>query len=242
MAIAQHCPKLEKIILSDIVKITYKSFIALSEQCLPLEELDIASIPYIPTADIARRCSHALSCICHLDTDNLNQNSHDATILLPYLTGLTSVELDCYGNVFIPLLKRHCHKLTEITVCENNSIDDILSLCRANPLLQDFIIYAICDITDILLIELIHACPHLHTLELPVETDITDIGIIALSEHCPQLQWLSMSKCHKVTEAAVLQLLQRCHNLIRLVVSSSSLSEETWTQLDKNTQKRVSRW
>ena len=51
----------------------------------------------------------------------------------------------------------------------------------------------------------------------------------------------SIRECIQVTETAVLQLLQRCRKLTRLEVSSSSLSEETWTQLDKNTQKRVSR-
>ena len=96
-------------------------------------------------------------------------------------------------------------------------------------------------LTDEVLVEVIHACPQLHTLHLPYETDITDIGILALSEHCLQLWLLAISKCEQVTEAAVLQLLQRCHKLTTLYVSSSSLSEDTWTQLDKNTQKRVSR-
>ena len=101
MSVAQHCPKLEKIILSDVNKITYKSFIALSEQCLPLEELDIAFIPYIPKADIVRRCSYALSCNSHLTTSDLHLNDLDVTILLPYLTGLTSVDLDYYANIYI---------------------------------------------------------------------------------------------------------------------------------------------
>ena len=96
--------------------------------------------------------------------------------------------------------------------------------------------------TDTTLVELVHACPHLHTLDLSYENDITDIGILALSDHCPQLQLLAINKCHKVTEAAVLQLLQRCRKLTRLYVSKSTVSEETWTQQDKNIQKRVCRW
>ena len=95
--------------------------------------------------------------------------------------------------------------------------------------------------TDTILLELIHICPHLHTLWLPEETDITDIGILALSEHCPQLRQLEINACHKVTETAVLQLLQRCRKLTKLEVSTTSLSEKTWAQLDSNTQKSVSR-
>ena len=105
---------------------------------------------------------------------------------------------------------------------------------------QEYIINRV-RFTDTALLELIHACPHIHTLCLSYETDITDIGILALSEHYPLLQELDIGKCHKITEAAVLQLLQRCLKLTTLEVSSSSLSKETWIQLDKNTQKRVRR-
>ena len=244
IAIAQHCPQLETLHLTSR-KLTSLSLLSLSERGLPIKQLDIPNIPNIPTADIARRCSHALSCIRHQRTIDFHMNFQDANILIPYLTGLTSVCINFVEDSYIPLLAQHCHKLTMIKVSSmlhQCSVGDILPLCRANPLLQEFIIYAICDFTDTTLIELIHACPHLHTLDLLNEPNITDIGILALSEHCTQLQWLSMSKCHKVTEAAVLQLLQRCRKLTRLEVSSSSLSEETWTQLDKNTQKRVRRW
>ena len=238
IAIAQHCPKLETLLIESH-KITYTSLIVLSERNLPLNELDILPIPNIPSADIARRCSHTLSCICHLNTCDLHLNDLDVIILISYLTGLTSVDFQSY----IHLLTRHCHKLTEIELHNKNyHITDILSLCRANPLLQELYFYYPVNLTDTLLIELIHACPHLHTLKLPYETDITDIGILTLSQHCPPLQWLSITRCQHVTEAAVLQLLQRCRKLTRLEVSSSSLSKETWTQLDKNIQKRVSRF
>ena len=59
MKVAQHCPELETLILASYINITFQSFIALSERGLPLEKLDIAWILNFPTADIARRCSHA---------------------------------------------------------------------------------------------------------------------------------------------------------------------------------------
>ena len=91
IAIAQHCPKLQNLIITLHITITYNSLIALSERGLPLQELYIPSILNIPTVDIARRCSHALSCIRRLDTNQLGQKGQDANILLPYMTGLTSV-------------------------------------------------------------------------------------------------------------------------------------------------------
>ena len=242
IAIAQHCPKLETLLLRSS-NITWTFLLALSERGLPLEELDIVSIPNIPTVDIARCCSHALSCIRYFSTSNFHQNGQDATILIPYMAGLNSLFLQKYCDSYIPLLTQHCHKLTKIAVYNSNySVTDILSLCHANPLLSKVAINASIYFTETALIELIHACPHLHTLDLSYETDITDTSILALSEHCHQLQWLDVSNCTKVTEAAVLQLLQRCYKLTRLYISSGSLSEETWTQFDKNTQKRVRRW
>ena len=242
IAIAQHCSKLKTLKISICSNITYNSLLALSERKLYLKELDIPIIPHFPTADIARRCSHALSCIRRLDTNNLHQNGQDASIILPYMTELTCLLLNNDCQFYLPLLAQYCHKLTCIRISKcTNSIDAILSLCRVSPLLDTLACYDCIGITDTILIELIHACPHLHTLYLPYETEITDISILALSEHYPPLQFLVIRNCTQVTEAAVLQLLQRCRKLTRLGVSSSSLSEETWTQLDKNTQKRVSR-
>ena len=230
LTITQHCTKLKRLQLLNSCRFTYKCFLILSERGLPLEELAVDFIPNIPTADIARRCGHALSCILHLNTVLLPQNGQDANILLPHMTGLTSVDLefcDKYHN-YVPLLIQHCHKLTKIEVTYTDySVTDILSLCCINPLLKVLCVYVQIDIPDTALIELIHACPHLHTLDLTCETDVTDIGILALSAHCHQLQVLDISRCHKVTETTVLQLLQRCRKLTTLEVSSSSLSEET---------------
>ena len=242
-AIAQHCPKLEILRLSRYCQITYNSLLTLSNYKLPLKELVIPRIPDIPTVDAAGRCSHALSCIRVLNTCYMQQNDQDASMFIPYMTGLTSVDLRYYRDEYIPLLTQYCHKLTTILALSSNyTLESIMSLCRVNPLLQSLFSYVDYGITDTALIELIHTCPHIHTLYLPYETAITDIGILALSEHCPQLQELEIYNCHQITEAAVLQLLQRCRKLTRLDVSSSSLSKETWTQLDRNTQKRVSRW
>ena len=242
LAVAQYCPKLKYLVIFSS-RITAASFIELSARGLPLEELKIWKLPNIPTADIARRCSLALSRIRHLYITDGHRNSCDANRVIPYMTELTSVYVYDFANLYIPLLTQYCSKLTEIDVggFVGCTVAVMLSLCCANPLLQELHYGSGC-FTDTALIELIHACPHLHTLWLHHETTITDLGILALSENCPQLQFLMLRRCSQVTEAAIIQLLQRCHKLTRLEVSSSSLSKETWTQLDMNTQKRVSRW
>ena len=221
MAIAQHCPKLEKLELPVHSPLTYKCLIALSERGLPLIELDILDIPNIPTADIARRCSHALSCIPRLNTRYYQNNIEEFSVILPYMTGLTSVFLGGSNPSYLPLLTQYCHKLTKIEVYSDNySIQDILSLCHANPLLQELLNYKGWGLTDTTLIELIHACPHLHTLQLPHTVAVTDIGILALSEHCPQLQHLDIGHCTQVTDTAVLALSKRCRRLTYLNIGS----------------------
>ena len=241
-AIAQHTLNLELLKLSPACFITYNSLIALSEHKLPLKELVIPCIPYIPTAGIAYRCSHALSCIRELNIIYLVLNAPHTSILLPYMAELTSVVLDYSNDPYLPLLTQYCHKLTTVAVNDDGlPVTAILALCLANPLLQELLCYYRISIKNPALVELIHACPHLHTLRLSYETDITDIGILAVSEHCPQLQCLDIGRCQQITEAVVLHLLHRCRKLTTLEVSSSSLSEETWTQLDSNIQKRVSR-
>ena len=160
IAIAQHCPTLT--LRSS--NITWTSLLALSER-YPLKDLYTPHIPNIPTIDIARRCSHALSCIRHVNTNNLYQNGQDASILIPYMTGLTSVHLNYYCDSYIPLLTQHCRKLTTIIVADDNwPVSDILSFCHTYPLLQVFNCYRHTGVTDTVLIELLHACPLIHTM------------------------------------------------------------------------------
>ena len=212
LAIAQHCPKLAYLELCNC-NITYNALITLSEYKLPLKELNIPTIPIIPTVNIARLCSYALSCVRKLYLDHLSWDAHDTFTQFRYMTELTSVEFKYHSDDYIPHLAMYCHKLTKIRISEE--VTDILSLCHVNPLLQELTSYSNCNITDTVLIELLHACPHLHTLRLLGETNITDIGILALSEHCPQLQRLEITQCRHITEAVVLQLLERFPKLTR---------------------------
>lgn len=188
MIVAQHCPKLEKLILHEILEtstLTYQSLLTLSEYKLPLQELSITHVPIIPTADIARSCSHALSCIRNFNPDNFVCNQQSRHNLIPYMTGLTSIHLDYSCHSYIPLLLQYCHKLTELNFSGTSFTDTvILSLIRANPLLQRIGFYHALTITDTVLIEVVQTCKHLHTLTLPYTHQISEL---TLSEHCHQI-------------------------------------------------------
>ena len=184
MIVAQHCPKLEKLILHEILQtstLTYQSLLTLSEYKLPLQELSVTHVPIIPTADIARSCSHALSRIRNFNPDNFANNQQSRHNLIPYMTRLTSIHLDYRCHSYIPVLL-HCHKLTELNFSGTSFTDTvILSLIRANPLLQRIGFYHALTITDTVLIEVVQTCKHLHTLTIPYTHQISEL---TLSTHC----------------------------------------------------------
>ena len=171
----------------------------------------------------------------------------DAEYCIPYLTNLNTLELNSNtDSALLLLLIQHCHNIQHLRVSSLNiSIQDILALLHRNLALKEFsfnLVNSNLGLTDTILIELIHACPHLHTLDISYETDITNIGILALSEHCPQLHQLKIIFCHKITETAILQLLQHCRQLKCLSVSKSSLSVETAAEVKRTRNVNIMRW
>ena len=125
MAVAPHCPKLEQLELPVHFEITYNSFLVLSDYKLLLQELSIHFIPKIPTADIARRCSHALSCIHQLNAYNMYGKDQHASLFLSYMTRLTSVHLISPFDSYIPLPTQYCNMLTTIHIHGSYPVTDI---------------------------------------------------------------------------------------------------------------------
>ena len=195
LAIAQHCLKLKRLdFYSSDLKVA--SLLTLSEHKLPLVWLHLSTIPSIANADIARRCSHALSCIDSLSTGVNFKETQNSSFCIPYMSNVKQLYLTDLKFLYMDLIIEHFCNLRSISVLMGTcSKVKILSLCRGNPSLQELEYYTFSHtvvhnhdlFTDHDLIELIHACPHLRKLCLRYETDITDIGILALSEHCPLL-------------------------------------------------------
>ena len=227
IAICQHCLKLKKlIILSDVL--THKSLLALSEQGTTFEELE--TLPYIdiPTADIAKRCSHALSCIRHLNTRDFHiQNK---TLYIPYLTGLQDLHLDSSEDLtLIPLFNKYCHTLKRLGIGNNTTaikFIDILPLVKANIYLQDISVGKKTIFTDTMLLQLVQTTStyNLHTLCLCFQPHLTDNSILALSKHCTQLTQVYLSHSHLITKSGIIQLLQHLPYLQCLHVSDLSLT------------------
>ena len=126
VAIAQHCLKLRRLYL-DSFDLTVASLLALSEQKLPLEWLDIPIIPIIPTANVARRCSHALSCMDSLSIGLTLNYEPNAPLCIPYLTEIKWLYLNVAKFAYMDKLIKHCTKL--------ECISAVIGMCSTANLL-----------------------------------------------------------------------------------------------------------
>ena len=187
--------------------------------------------------------SHALSCIRYIKSSMFGFSSNGAEYCIQYLTNLTILELNSSIDMYlIPLLAQHCNNIKQVWLHSITiPLQDLFILLRNNPGIWEIFLFSTQQLNDTSLIELIHACPHLHILCISYEPNITDIGILALSEHCTQLKELVIGKCQQITETAILQLLQRCPQLKELSVSKLSLSAETAAEIKKTRNINISR-
>ena len=168
IALAQHCSRLKKLNLHISYELTVTSLIALSKRGLPLEELDIPWIP-IPSAEIAAQCAHALSRICNLKTYSSSRSSH-----IQFMTGLRRLYLDSSeDHLLVPhllllLQGQCCAGLENLIIGSGSSItpQQLCELVAGFPQLHTITIYKPTCISDLVLVELAHSCPHLQKVTL----------------------------------------------------------------------------
>ena len=194
IALAQHCSRLKKLKLNQY-KLTSASLIALSERGLPLEELEIPSIP-IPSAEIAAQCAHALS-----QTRDLGIYNDDGTIEQHYYT------------------IQYMDRLRKLWLC---SSEDHLFMPKLLPQndrcvsIELLHIHHSSSITSKQLNNLISKCFYLQKVII-LRSEVTEEGVLALAVHCRQLREIHLPWC-TVTEETVRQLAQHCRRLTKLKI------------------------
>ena len=212
IALAQHCSRLKKLVLR-VCKLTTTSLIALSERDLPLEELDIPSIPII-CDEVAAQCTHALSRIRKLHTYSLQGTVLYLRCTLQYVTGLRSIEL---GSPEDHLLVPHlllCVGLESLSIAGHSSVTPALItlLVTVCPNLRSF--NCATHLTDATVLGLARSCPLLEEAVLSGSSAaVTVTGVVALAVHCRQLRDLRIT----YGSNAVQRLLQRCRRLAQPV-------------------------
>ena len=218
IALAQLCSRLKKLRLY-LCEITVDSFIVLSERGLPLEELDIPRIP-IPSAEIAAQCAHALSRIRQIctynDDDNIDQLHHE----IHFLTGLRELVLDSSEDHLLLLQNGQFSNLESLYINPNSNITalHLMGLLRGSPLLHTLYIEKPACISNVVLVELAHSCPHLQKFTfLHNSSKVTEKGVLALAAHCRQLRVIDIPMI-TVKRVTFNQLVQHCRHLAELCV------------------------
>ena len=214
IALAQHCSRLQKLKLR-WCKLTVASLIALSERGLPLEELDIPSIP-VPSVVIAAQCAHALSRIRELNTGRTH-----STFAIQYMTGLRELELDSSEDhlLVLHLLQLRCTGLEKVSIDSSSSItpQQLCELVTKCPQLCAVDINKGNFTADAVLLELARSCPHLQEVTLCGSSEVTEEGVLTLAAHCRQLRKIDFYRMI-FTEETVRQLVKYCRRLTKLYV------------------------
>ena len=238
LAIAQHCPNLRKLLLfSKDSSLTHISLLALSEQKLPKEKLNIPSIP-IPTADIALRCVHTISRMNSFTWPI----SGDAPGHIHYLAVLKSVEFPSALSTEIhervlTAITAHCRQLESINVSAttNSSLNLLVNMAKNNPSLLSVHLRPGAVLTDVILTEVAKHCPQLTSIEVTECPLLTDTGVIALSEYCPRLTSITLQNCPLLTDASLIALSEHCRRLKYLTLSDFPLvTDKTVLALSQN--------
>ena len=88
---------------------------------------------------------------------------------------------------------------------------------ESSKLLVLYINQSIC-VSDAVLVELAHSCPHLQKVTLHCSSEVTEEGVLTLAVHCRQLREIYIPET-KVSEETVRQLAQHCRRLTKLIMS-----------------------
>ncbi|XP_014664186.1 PREDICTED: protein AMN1 homolog [Priapulus caudatus] len=75
------------------------------------------------------------------------------------------------------------------------------------------------------ILQVVSACPHLHTICLRRCINITDAALVALSRHCRRLTALDVGGCAGVTDASLIALGQNCPLLRNINFSYSDVTD-----------------
>ena len=224
IALAQHCSRLKKLNLHISNELTVTSLIALSKRGLPLEELDISSIP-ISNAEIAAQCAHALSRIRELETNFYDDRRDQLYYTIQYMTGLRELHLESsVDHLLVPhlllLLQGQCYAgLESLYIGPDSSItaQQLSKLVSTCPRLATlYCLHGSC-ISNVVLVELSRSCSHLQTVKLCF-SEVSEEDILALAAYCRQLREINLLE-HMLTEETVRQLAQHLHHLTKLNMS-----------------------
>ena len=209
LELSHQCPNIVQIDLSNCLRLTNASIIALSKGCPNLSHF-IACHKLTDNSVVA--LSKGCPNIVHLDISGGCSSLNDYSIIC---------------------LSKQCQKLAYLNVsgCLHITCASIIALSQSCP---DLIHFDLSDcisveFSDDLALALSRACLKLVHLNIS-GLEAIDSAIVTLSQGCRQLTHVNLSHCGQLTDVSILALSERCPNLSILDISSyQSINNTSFT-------------
>ena len=202
LLIADGCPHLVEIFLSNCDGVTDVSLIALGKSCLKLISIDIGGCGNITDKGLQgfADCHQNITVTNHRKSLDTSHEEHMSTNV---------------GNE-VEYTRAHGYSiLSNINFSDCKKISDIGISAIANscPLLKNIDFCKCYQITDMGLSALAHRCPLLVNIKFSDCNKISDIGISLLAHKCPLLRHIHLSACRKITDMGISAIAHRCPHL-----------------------------
>ncbi|KAL6050828.1 Lysine-specific demethylase 2A [Balamuthia mandrillaris] len=243
LEVAKSCPRLLRLNLAAVERMTGRSLISIGERCTQLQSLELSgceqSITNQVLASMARHINTNLQKLdvmfCRRLTDKaiVDVNDENADSISLHCTNLREVNFSScpqITDIGITVLANRCPKLSIVHLngCFRLTNASLKALAEHCPRLTQLSIKGGSQFTNDTLIKLAKMCPQLTHLNLQGCKLITDIAIRKIAAHCTGLQELCLdgkdrNAEQQITDAAVIELSQHCLRLRHLELSNCRL-------------------
>ena len=177
-----------------------------------LEELRLASLPWLGVADIREVASWC----SRIKTLSLAGNGH--------LRALFFAELYRFSELLS----------LDLSECPQLQIGDLRVLVQGLPQLHELSLSGCVQLTDAAMGGLAHHLPHIRSLSLERCHEITDRTVQDLGTRLPHLMKLSLKHCFRITEKSIVRLLHTQPNLEEIDVEGVFLTPSARQRLERH--------
>jgi hypothetical protein len=164
--------------------------------------------------------------------------------LSKHCSGLTTIDLHTCVLVddhVVVMIAEACPQLQEIDVFHCGRLTDhSLGALALNCHRLSSVNFGLADISDVGVVELALACPHLRSVAFGRCCQLTDTAVWMLAECCRRLSSVDFSYCAQLTDSAVAHLAERCKYLaIVLLGECPKLSDDSIVALAEHCGKHL---
>ncbi|KAL4592323.1 hypothetical protein LXL04_005314 [Taraxacum kok-saghyz] len=208
-AIANGCPSLKNLSLSNLSSISDEGIIEISKNCRNLEKIDFSQIPISNKSliSIAKNCPKLKS----ISVTNCPQVTDEGiTTLLSSLTySLMKLNLESLNisDMSLAVIGHYGLEITNLTLTGLKNVTEkgfwVMGSGQGLQKLTSLTIDSCHGVTDLGLESLGRGCPNLKKFSLFKSAFLSDNGIVSFAKFTVSLDTLFLSECHRITQHGV---------------------------------------